>query len=141
MSNLEDTDSASSASSDVEMARFGMEDMSNITVEDLYTLSHGFVNKALIEWAMVTPQRKFAYIQVLKQAMRQNNLWTYSEDTLTEEIQRYPPSDDEWGIPDDLFTFNDIDDRHGINVCRIFARVNSLNDILDLRISLNDHAQ
>ena len=58
MSNLEDTDSASSASSDVEMARFGMEDMSNITVEDLYTLSHGFVNKALIEWAMVTPQRK-----------------------------------------------------------------------------------
>ena len=87
MSNLEDTDSASSASSDVEMARFGMEDMSNVTVEDLYTLSHGFVNHALIEWAMVTPQRKFAYIQVLKQAMRQNNLWTCSEDTLTEEIQ------------------------------------------------------
>ena len=121
MSNLEDTDSASSASSDVEMARFVMEDMSKITVEDLYTLSHGFVNRALVEWAMVTPQRKFAYVQVLKQAMRQNNLWTHTEDTLIEEIRRFPPTDDQWGLPDDLFTFNDIEDRHGINVWRIFA--------------------
>ena len=117
MSNLEDANSASSASAYVEMVHAKQEEMPNIAVEHLRTLCQGHVNNALIEWAMVTPRRKCNFIQAVKQAMTQNNLWTHAQETLIKELARYPPTANECGNPDGLlFMLNDVDPRYGDNV-------------------------
>ena len=121
MSNLEDTDSASSTSSFEEMALVKQDKMPNITVEHLRTMCQGCVDNALIEWAMVTPQRKCNFIQAVKIAMSKNNLWQHSEDTLMEELACHPPTHEEFGIPNDMFTFNQVDERHGDNVHQVFT--------------------
>ena len=100
MSNLRDTDSASSTSSFVEMAQVKQDEMPNTTVKHLRTLCQGHIDNTLIERAMVTPQRKHDFIQAVKQGMTRNNLWLHSEETLMKELASFPPTHDQGGIPD-----------------------------------------
>ena len=117
MSNLEDTDSASSASASMDKAIVTKDELPNVTYQHLQTLTQGHVSNALTEWAMVTPERKCEFIQATKAVMTQNNLWTYKDNTLLEELQRHPSTSHGCGDPESLFTLNDVDPRHGINVC------------------------
>ena len=116
MSNLEDTDSASSASTWMDKAIVTKDELPSVTYQHLQTLTHGCVSNVLTEWAVVAPERKCEFIQSVKAVMLQNNLWTYEEDTLLEELQRHPSTSHGHGDPESLFTLNDVDPRHGINV-------------------------
>ena len=74
MSNLKDTDSASSDSAFEEMVRIKREEMPNVTKEHLQTLCQRCVDKTLIKWAMENSERKCNFIQAVKHAMTHNNL-------------------------------------------------------------------
>ena len=65
---------------------------------------------------MVTPQRKYNFIQAVKAVMTQNNLWTYEKDSLMEELECHPSFYEDNSDPEGLFTLNDVDPRHGPNV-------------------------
>ena len=113
MSNLEDTDSASSASTWMDKAIVTKDELPRVTYEHLQTLTQGYVSNALTEWAMVTPQRKYNFIQAVKAVMTQNNLWTYEKDSLMEELERHPSFYEDNSDPEGPFTLNDVDPRHG----------------------------
>ena len=78
-------------------------------------MTQGCVSNALTEWAMVTPERKCEFIQATKAVMIHNNLWTYEENTLLEELKQHPSTSHGHGDPEGLFTLNDADPRCGIN--------------------------
>ena len=105
MSNLEDTDSASSASTFVEMAHVKPEEMPNVTVEHLEMLCQGHVSRALIVWAMVGPDRKLNFIQAVKHSMAKNNLWMHSQETFMKELA-HSVADDNCGNTESLFWFS-----------------------------------
>ena len=100
------------------MALVKRDEMPNITVEHLRTMCQGCIGNTLIEWAMVTPQCTHNFIQAVKLAMSKNNPWQCSEDTLMEELAGYPPTHEEFGVPDDMFTFNQVDEHHGDNTLK-----------------------
>ena len=116
MSNHEDTDSAPSASTMMDKAIVTKDELPHVTYQHLQTLTQGYVSNALTEWAMVTPERKYEFIQATKAVMIHNNLWTYEENTLLEELKRHSSTSHGCGDPEDLFTLNDADPRYGINV-------------------------
>ena len=106
MSNHEDTDSASSASTMMDKAIVTKDELPLVTYQHLQTLTQGHVSNALTEWAMVTPERKYEFIQATKAVMIHNNLWTYEENTLLEELKRHSSTSHGYGDPEDLFTIS-----------------------------------
>ena len=78
---------------------------------------------------MVAPQRKFNFIQTAKQALVVNNLWRFLETALREELDCYPQTDEQGGIPDDFFTFHESDSRCADNVYKLSViHRNNLDD-------------
>ena len=134
MSNLEDTDSASSYDTFMEVAHIKREEMPNVTKEHLQILCQGHVDETLINWAMENSQRKCNFIQAVKYAMTHNNLWLCSEHTFWQELARHPPSEETYGRPESLFIMNSVGDQHEDNEFEVLVIQKCNNDDATLQI-------
>ena len=92
------------------------------------------MDETLINWAMANSKRKCNFIQAVKYVMTHNNLWLHTEHTLWEESARHPLSDETCGKPENLFTMNNVGDRHEVNEFEVLVIQKGNHDDATLKV-------